>query len=280
MKRKLLPLFIFSILVCANINAQNKNKPMDTLKQRFENFDYVKTISLADSILRYDATLKDSMLIEIYRMKGISEFALQEDQAAMKSFLSILKINNNYQLDSAKTSPKIISFYKGIRQNYLLDYNQRKQRTSKEDSLYTDRIRKLSEKNMTDLKNAMLRSFILPGLGHIYLGQTGKGLVLTTLSTVSISGMIYFIIDSNKKEDDYLNATTPQAIANNFDTYNSSYKLRNAFIISSVIIWLYSQIDLLFFHDFDNQPALASRKLPHLQYDSIRGIQLSYRFHF
>ena len=280
MKRKLLSLFILSILICANINAQNKSNPLGTLKQKFENFNYAATISLADSILRYNATLKDSMLIEIYRMKGISEFALQEDQAAMKSFLSILKINNDYQLDSAKTSPKIISFYNGIRQNYLLEYHQRKERVSAEDSLYADKIRKLSEKNMTNLKNAMMRSFLLPGLGHIYLGQTGKGLVLTTLSTVSISGMIYFIIDSNKKEDDYLNATNPQAIANNFDTYNSSYKLRNAFIISSVVIWLYSQIDLLFFHDFDNRPALTSEKLPHLQYDSIRGIQLSYKLNF
>ena len=151
---------------------------------------------------------------------------------------------------------------------------------SAEDSLFATKIRKQSEKNMMDLKNAMIRSFILPGLGHIYLGKTGKGLVLTTLSAVSIGGMIYFIIDSNKKEDDYLNTSDPKTISTNFDAYNSSYKLRNAFIISSVVIWLYSQIDLLFFHDFENTLTLASKDLPQLRYDSFRGIQFSYRLHF
>ncbi|MEK6553091.1 MAG: hypothetical protein AABZ54_06545, partial [Bacteroidota bacterium] len=40
-------------------------------------------------------------------------------------------------------------------------------------------------------------------------------------------------------------------IQQKYDDYNKSYKIRNVLIISYAVIWLYSQIDLLFFSNGD-----------------------------
>ena len=118
MIKKLFFLAAIFLFLAANGLSQDKATYLDSLRQKLENFDYTGTINLADSLLKFINNPTPSQLLEIYRMKGISEFSLQEDQAAKKSFLSILGIDKNYELDSAKTSPKIISFFDDIKKDY------------------------------------------------------------------------------------------------------------------------------------------------------------------
>jgi hypothetical protein len=61
--------------------------------------------------------------------------------------------------------------------------------------------------------------------------------------------IIYFSIDANKKEELYAKETDPGLIEYRYDNYNRAYKLRNISIAAFAGIWLYSQIDLLFFSD-------------------------------
>ncbi len=260
--------------------SQTNGSSLDSLKQRLENFDYAGTINLADSLLKFTNNPAPSQLIEIYRMKGISEFSLLEDQAARNSFLSILKIDKNYELDSAKTSPKIITFFDGIKKNFIAEYNKQEKYNSQIDSLYSARIRMRSEENINKFKNSMVRSLLLPGLGHLYLGEKPKGIILTTLSSVSLVTAIYFIFDSNSKFNDYVRATNPAVIASNRDSYYESNSLKNISLISFSVLWLYSQIDLLFLHDFNDQNNSTAQNIPRLNYDLVRGIQLSYQWSF
>jgi len=271
--------FLF-LLLAVNGLPQNKETILDTLKQKLENFDYTGAINLADSLLRFTNNPTPSQLIEIYRVKGISEFSLQEDQAAKKSFLSILGIDKNYELDSTKTSPKIITFFDGIKKDFIADYNKQKKYNFEIDSLYSAQITKRSLENISNFKKSMYRSLVLPGWGHIYLGETAKGIILTTLSSVSLASAIYFIIDSNNKFNDYINATNPLIISHNWDLYKKSNKWKNISLISFAALWLYSQIDLLFVHDYTVQNSATAQNLPKLQYDFMRGIQLTYQYSF
>jgi hypothetical protein len=280
MTRKTFLLFVIFLLLAARGLPQNKATFLDSLKQKLENFDYTGTITLADSLLKFTNNPTPSQLIEIYRMKGISEFSLQEDQAAKKSFLSILGIDKSYELDSAKTSPKIISFFDGIKKDFIADYNQHQRYNFEIDSLYSAQITKRSEENINNFRNSMIRSLVIPGWGHLYLGEKTKGTILTALSSVSLAATIYFILDSNSKFNDYVSATNPAAIASNRDSYYESNRWKNISMISFSILWLYSQIDLLFLHDFTVQSTATAQNLPKLQYDLVRGIQLSYQFSF
>jgi hypothetical protein len=280
MIKKIFFISVILLLLAANGFPQEKATFLDSLRQKLENFDYAGTINLADSLLRFINNPSPSQLIEIYRVKGISEFSLQEDQAAKKSFLSILGIDKNYELDSTKTSPKIISFFDGIKKDFIVDYNKQRKYNFEIDSLYSAQIRMRSEVSINNFKKSMYRSLILPGWGHIYLGETAKGIILTTLSSVSLVSAIYFIIDSNNKFNDYLGASDPLTIAHNWDLYNQSNKWKNISLVSFAVLWLYSQIDLLFVHDFTVQNSSTVQNMPKLQYDLVRGIQLSYQYSF
>lgn len=280
MIKKIFFISVIFLLLAVNGLPQDKTTFLDSLKQKLENFDYTGSINLADSLLKFISNPTPSQLIEIYRVKGISEFSLQEDQAAKKSFLSILGIDKNYELDSTKTSPKIISFFDGIKKDFIADYNKQRKYNFEIDSLYSAQIRKRSEENINNFKKSMYRSLIMPGWGHIYLGETAKGIILTTLSSVSLVSTIYFIIDSNNKFNDYNRATDPLVVASNRDSYYESNKWKNISMISFAALWLYSQIDLLFVHDFEVQNSATAQNLPKLQYDFVRGIQLSFRYSF
>jgi hypothetical protein len=271
---------VILLLLAAKGLPQSKATFLDSLKQKLENFDYTGTINLADSLLKFINNPTPSQLVEIYRMKGISEFSLQEDQAAKKSFMSILGIDKNYELDSAKTSPKIITFFDGIKKDFIADYSKQSKYNFEIDSLYSAQMRMRSVENINRFKNSMYRSLVLPGWGHLYLGEKPKGIILTALSSVSLVSAIYYIFDSNSKFDDYVRATDPLVIASKRDSYYESNSWKNISLITFSVLWLYSQIDLLFLHDFTVQNTATVQNLPELQYDLVHGIQLSYQFSF
>jgi hypothetical protein len=118
----------------------------------------------------------------------------------------------------------------------------------------------------------------LPGLGHLYNESTTKGWILTSLSAVSLTSIIYFIVDSNKKEKEYLQERNRDLIEDKYDSYNLSSGLKNISIGSFVVIWLYSQFDLLLLSEDDGLS--ESINMPSLEYSPNRGFELSYRIIF
>ncbi len=262
------------------VNAQQNSAKLDSLVQEFEAFNYTRVIALADSLLKTDPNFSDNQLINIYRIKGISQFSLQDEEEAQISFRAILNIDSTFNLDSSKTSPKIILFFNNVKSKYLEILAKEKElRLARQDSLKFSQIdlEKSAEEN---LRKTMIRSLILPGLGHIYIGEKSKGIVLTAFSTVSLGSMIYFIIDANRKENEYRSETDPNLKPVRYTDFHNSTKLRNFSIVTFAAIWIYSQIDILFFTKFPKDSDLSAQKLPTLNYNSFRGIQLSYKFNF
>ena len=277
--KKCYPVFLMLFIFTTFITAQQNVNPIDTLVRLFESFQYPKVIAACDSLLKNNLTFTEKQLIEIYRVKGISEFSLLEEENAKKSFIAILNLDSEFELDSSSTSPKIIYFFNNVKSKYIDDLNRQKELQTKQGTLYTSRVAKnIAVKE--NLKKAMLRSIVLPGMGHIFIGEKTKGLILTSLSAVSFGSMIYLIFNANKKQNNYQSETDPNLMVERYNDYNNSYKFRNASIITFAVIWLYSQVDILFFIDFENEIDLSSQKLPQLKYDAFRGIQLCYNFSF
>jgi hypothetical protein len=162
-----------------------------------------------------------------------------------------LKIDDSHDLDPVEISPKIINFFNEIKQDYSavnqeeIPINENMGEDLTEEQTYQNIINK---KNKV-YQHSLLRSFAAPGWGHLYLSGSSKGWILTTASTAALGSMLYFIYDANQKETDYLNETNKTLIQEKYDEYNTSYKIRNGLIFTYAAIWLYSQIDLLFFSD-------------------------------
>jgi len=276
-------LYAIALIFCTLpvfVNAQQNSAKLDSLVQEFETFQYTRVIAIADSLLNTNSNFSDNQLIDIYRIKGISEFSLQDEGQAQISFRAILNIDTTFNLDSSKTSPKIISFFNNVKSKYLTSLSKEKElRLARQDSLKSSQIN-LEESAEENLRKAMIRSLILPGLGHFYMGEKSKGIILTSFSTISLGSMIYFIIDANKKENEYRSETDPNLRPVRYTDFHNSTKLRNFSIITFAAIWIYSQIDILFFTKFQKESDLNAQKLPTLNYNSFRGIQLSYKFSF
>lgn len=280
--RKFCKSFIFIFFICLDISFSQVNDSINIITENFRNFEYAEVIRLSEYLLRSKETLNNNQLMEVYTMKGISHYSFGEDYNAKESFIAILNMDSSYTLDPNKTSPKIITFYNEIKKEYLKnfpknDIEEKPAQSVKIDTVFIPRIlRDVESEN--NLKNSMIRSLILPGLGHLYNESTTKGWILTSLSAVSLTSIIYFIVDSNKKEKEYLQERNRDLIEDKYDSYNLSSGLKNISIGSFVVIWLYSQFDLLLLSEDDGLS--ESINMPSLEYSPNRGFELSYRIIF
>jgi hypothetical protein len=113
-----------------------------------------------------------------------------------------------------------------------------------------------------EFKNSLAKSIILPGWGHICLGDKTKGWLIASAAALSVGSMVYFIANTNKKEKDYHNENNQSLIPDKYDSYNKSYKTKNLLIASSVILWAYAQIDILFLRtDIPSEFSLSAQKI-------------------
>ena len=265
---KYLPLILLCILLTPGLFAQEKQDSVAVLKNELESFNYSGAIKLADYIILHKESISRETLIEVYRMKAIAQYSQQNTDGAKLSFYNILDMDSSYALDSSNTSPKIIVFFNQLKQTYLTDLSHQKQIYK----IKTDTVIIHDESSSAILKQAVIRSVIFPGFGHFYLNQDIKGITLSSLTAITLSSMIYFIIDSNKKQKAYLDATDGLDIQTKYNEYNTSYKLRNISIFSLAAVWLYSQIDILFFSG-NTLPKISSTVI-----GPDNRIQVAFRF--
>ncbi len=249
------------------------------MQKNFEQFKYGDVISMANRLLLYRFPYTKKDLLEIYKMVGIAHYSLSEDDAAKKSFVEMLRIDSTYRFDSTKVSPKIISFFRGVKNDYLEQQREIEARTVvRIDTVYVPQ-KEYDYERFSMEKGAIARSIIVPGLGQLYKGEYLKGTLLTVLSSAALVSSIFYIMDTNEKEKAYLIETDPTIIESKYQEYNSSFQKRNISLIAYGVLWLYSQLDLLFLSD-DEPVNNNILKNTSLNYDNLRGISLSFIYSF
>jgi len=251
---------------------------LSIMKKKFEQFKYGDVISIANKLLLKKAPFKRADIIDIYKLKGISHYSLSEDDAARKSFIEILRMDTSYTFDSTKISPKIISFYNQVKQNYIQQQKEIEARTVvRIDTVYVPQTRYDTEHERR-LKNAVARSLIIPGLGQWYLETNFKNILFTVLGTASLASSIYYFLKTDEDQKAYLIETNPDQIQSKYNEYNDSFKRRNISLITFGVLWVYSQLDLLFFNDdASNQTILKNSSL---NYNERRGLTLNFKYSF
>lgn len=260
--------------------AQQKIDSIANLKSELRTFEYNKVIENADKLLLNKNIFTSDELTNIYLMKGISQFSVSNNEGAKESFGEVLMINPSYQLDSSQVSPKIISYFNLVRDAYNKDkINKYSSEHIKPDTVFIPKVitRLVPDEN---IKQAFYRSILLPGLGHFYLHENTKGWILTSLSAAAIISSVYFIIDSNKKENNYLNETNANLISQKYNLYNASYKLKNISLISYAVIWIYSQIDILFFQNNSHSNVSSFLFNTNISSDFAYNLKFNFRLTF
>ncbi len=261
-----------------NQDSLNVQDSLALMKGKFEQFKYGDVIAIANKLLLKKTPLKSNEILDIYKLKGISHYSLSEDDAAKKSFIEILRIDTSYALDSTKISPKIISFYKQVKANYIQQQQEIEARTVvRIDTMYVPKV-EYDIQHENRLKNAIARSMIIPGLGQLYLDVNFKSVLLTVLGAASLTASVYYFIQSEEKEKTYLLETDSRMIESRYTDYNDTYRYRNISLISFGVVWLYSQLDLLFFTN--DTPGDQILRNSSLNYDDFRGLSLNLSYSF
>lgn len=262
-------------LLTINIKAQGL---LEKLEEGFKTFNYSNVITLSGLITADTTSYTKDELINVYTMRAVAYYSLSEIDSARKCFVEILRLNKNHQLDPVKISPKIVSLYDETKNDYeRIAFNnaEGKIKDVPEENI---KIIHTPVLNNSIIKNSLVRSILLPGLGHLYLEGDTKSWLLTATSSIVLSGMIYYIIKANKQEDEYLLQADPALIERKYNDYNNSYKIRNYFIAGYAALWLYSQIDLLFFSD-DSYNKKFDANLSFYPTDK-GGINLNFKLNF
>jgi len=275
---KLKFIFLILFLFVFTSFAQDSGKSLDSLKKMFNSFEYMKVISFSGKLL-LNKELTETEKTEILKMKAISHYSLWDEQASELSFLELLKLNRDYELDTRETSPKIVAFFDNIKDNYLFELYKE---IAKSDSLKEITIKE-PEKSIVIVREQnydYLKSMILPGWGQISAGETTKGWIFCTLSAAAMVSSVYYIIDANKTENDYLGETNRDLLEERYNTYNSSYKWRNISLVIYTGLWLYSQLDFYFFPKDKGEKSQLSLLPLKIYLDPQNRTVLSYTFNF
>lgn len=243
-------IFIASLLlICANNLYAQEGELFDKIKAEFINFEYKNLIRDADDFLKTSTEQDSATVVEVYRMKAIAHFSLMQDNQAENTFRKILDLDTAFALDPYQNSPKIIQFFNDIKAGYMagLQKIEEEKKLMKPDTVYITK-EVIQPNHQQGEKEKVIRSLILPGWGHLYSGEKGKGWLLTSLGGVSFLSSLYFSIDAAGKEKLYNTETNLARINVRYNEYNKSYKYRNISLITFAAVWIYSQLDILLFN--------------------------------
>jgi hypothetical protein len=218
------------------VSAQQKSSQIEQIEKLFNQFEYENVIEKAQQILDSGDSLDTGRMIELLRMKGTAHYILDQEDMAALSFVRILKIDQKYEPDPVINSPKLISFFKKVRKNFRQAPIEKKPeaRQTKTDI----------KPAASPVKTSLWRSVLVPGWGHLYAGQKGKGALLISASIVTMTASAYLIIETSNLESEYLNKTVQAEIDKSYKKYNQYYHLRNGFLAAYALVWIYTQLDL------------------------------------
>jgi hypothetical protein len=235
----LLILFVFAPIVLA------QESPSEQIKQLYENFEYDKVIQKSESFLS-DPQIGDSTKIDIYLMRAGSFYFYKNTDQVKNSFEKILLIRKDYSPNNAQfLNSTLINIFNVVKTEYL---KRLKEIETKKDS--TNHIYKIIYDKQISYGGAFLKNMALPGWGQLSLGKD-RGFFFSLAYVANVSALIYYMFDTSEKQGAYQREIDTQRFDQLYSDYNKSYKIRNSLFITWAVILVYSQIDLLLFHDKD-----------------------------
>lgn len=260
---------IWQMVLCATGFAQKFSDPLKKVEQAFISFDYPQVIRLADSILNQSTMRDTAKTIEILRLKAIAHYSLNQEDLAALSFARLLQLNKDYQLDPMINSPKIIAFFKKIKQDFL------KSESKVQEEKRVVPVQTSNRELLVSFRQSLWRSMLLPGWGHLHQKHTKKGLAFMASSAMVMGASVYFILRTQQLEKDYLNSIEQKQIDKKYRLYNQSFKTRNVLLISYALLWGYTQIDLL---QHFKRASLELSLIPDVRNQKQLTVALAFRF--
>ena len=207
---------------------------LDAIWEAYQALDYARAQQLAQAALdAYDAP---EDLAQVHVVLGLIAFSQNDQVVATRQFTDALVLDPTVALDPLLASPKTLDFFEDIRTG-LAQANRDETLEPEAAPRYVLVRDRRAE--------AALRSMVVPGWGQLYKGQRTKGRVLVGLWVGAVAGTVTTHILRQQSRDTYLDATDQQEILDRYDTFNQWHKTRNALVLGTAAVWVYSYLDAL-----------------------------------
>ena len=207
---------------------------LDTIWEAYQALDYAGAQALAEAaLIAYDAP---EDLAQVHVVLGLIAFSQNDQQTARRQFTDALVLDPTVELDALLVSPKTLDFFGEIR--------TRLAQASGDDALaseVTPRYVLVPDRRA----EAALRSMVLPGWGQLYKGERTKGRILLGVWGIAVAGTVSAHVLRQQSRDTYLDAVDPDEVLERYDTFNQWHKTRNALVLGTAVIWVYSYLDAL-----------------------------------
>lgn len=178
--------------------------------------------------------ISDSVKTELHKWIAFSLIAQGKTVSAKERFMSILMMNNSFELDPILTSPKILTVFNEARISF---HSKRKSET-------VDSTSAALPPPVFIESSPTYRTMLFPGLEQLHQGRSEYGYLFFGAGVLTLTSGIISEVYRSKFREDYLNAKLPGDIANNYDKYNSYMKAEIYSFGAFAAVYLLSQIDI------------------------------------
>ncbi len=234
---RLLPVAI-GLLACgaSPALAQRADGPrLDAIWDAYQQLDYARAADSARAALDLHGRYTRRELVDLHTILGLISFSRDQAQEARDQFTTALSLDPDLHLDSLLVSPKILTFFEEVRGAF-------EQPRRQEDGNPASVRYVIIEDRRSE---AALRSMMLPGWGQLHKGERTKGRVLLGLWGTAVAGTVATHLLREQARKDYQAAATPDEALERYDPFNRWHKTRNALVLATAGVWIYSYVDAL-----------------------------------
>lgn len=228
-------LFFFACVIAVPCLAQSGDPSglMAAMRDAYERLDYLTAERRAREALAAHDAFSADQLVEAHTTLGLILHARNEPLEAREQFAAALSLDPALELDPLLVSPKTMEFFEEIKAEGIGG-----NRADQTPTLRYVRVRDLRPA-------ATLRSLAVPGWGQLYKGERAKGWTFVGLWSAAVAGTVAAHILRADARQAYLDATDPDEIAGQFDTFARWHQTRNAFAVGATVVWGAAALDAL-----------------------------------
>ena len=205
------------------------------IKFLYEELRYEEAIQSGEKMMREGRLYTPQSLELVHQFMALSYYNLGRTDSAKVHFLSLLSINPDKELNPIDTSPKIIEFFKKLKEEQRSSISSGQTTAAYRQYIFPEDRR----------PSAAWRSALVPGWGQYYKDQKKRGYLLGGLFAGSAISTITSAFLEEKYKTNYRESTDPQIIKEQYDLYNQWSKTRRISLYTSIALWAISFTDAL-----------------------------------
>jgi hypothetical protein len=247
--KKLFVLLIAAFIVNGILAAQNLSGEylLQTIESLYNNGQYISA-ELEARRLQEQSGVSDSVRVQTEKWIAFSMIAQGKSSAAKERFVSLLKIDETFELDPVLTSPKILTVFNEAKIKFVMQ----KKTAASDSSAIISRLLLQQQPAVT------YRTALFPGWEQLHQGRETAGWIFLGAGTVTLAAGVTCEILRADARNTYLNETKADQINSSYQRYNNYRKVEIYSFSLFALVYIASEIDVFTQPSMSLQPAYSN----------------------